>query len=102
MPEGLLELYKGTGSAGRAFEALGWEVISVDIDPRANATYCCDIMNFDYEAIGPVDVIWGSPPCCRYSIARTKSKDNDLESSDNLVKKTLEIIDGVRQSTKFP
>ena len=42
-----------------------------------------------------MDAIWASPPCCRYSIARTLSKDNDLESSDNLVRKTLEIIEGL-------
>ena len=37
MPRRLLELYSGTGSVGRAFAALGWDVVSVDLDPRANA-----------------------------------------------------------------
>ena len=54
----LLELFKGTGSVGRAFEALGWDVTSLDIDPKANATYTCDIADFDYRCIdGHVDVI---------------------------------------------
>ena len=46
----LLELFSGTGSVGRAFDALGWDDISVDIDPKANATYTCGIADFDYGA----------------------------------------------------
>ena len=38
-PLRLLELFSGTGSVGRAFEAQGWEVISFDIDPRAESTF---------------------------------------------------------------
>ena len=55
----LLELFSGTGSVGRAFTALGWDVVSVDLDPRANATYCCDIAEWDYTCVGEVDVILG-------------------------------------------
>ena len=39
----LLELFSGTGSMGRAFEARGWEVISVDIDPATACTMCMDV-----------------------------------------------------------
>ena len=80
----LLELFSGTGSVGRAFDALGWDVISVDIDPKANATYTCDIADFDYRCIdGRVDVIWASPSCSKYSICRTVGPDDDLQGSDN-------------------
>ena len=75
---------------GRAFAALGWDVVSVDNDPRANATYC-DVAEWDYTCVGDVDVIWSSPPCTSYSIARTMGGSGDLESSDGLVRKTLEI-----------
>ena len=91
MPK-LLELFSGTGSIGRAFAALGWEVISVDLDPRANATYCCDVSTWDHTTIGNVDVIWASPPCTFYSCARSRGPKSDLGTSDDLVRRTLEIV----------
>ena len=59
MPRRLLELYSGTGSVGRAFAALGWDVVPVDLDPRANATFCCDIAAWECTCVGKVDVILG-------------------------------------------
>jgi len=87
----LLELFSGTGSVGRAFTARGWEVVSVDLDPRANATFCCDVAQWDCTGIGEVDAIWTSPPCTHYSAARSRGGGRDLETSDALVRKTLEI-----------
>ena len=89
----LLELFSGTGSIGRAFEAQGWEVISVDLDPEAQATFRQDITRWDCAALlgKKIDVIWASPPCTNYSILRKSTEDDRLDS-DELVKKTLQII----------
>ena len=60
----LLELFSGTQSIGRAFEALGWEVTSLDILPGASIT--TNILDWDYRAHalpGHYDFIWASPPC---------------------------------------
>ncbi len=93
-PLRLLELFSGTGSIGRAFEAQGWEVISVDLDPEAQATFRQDITRWDCAALlgKKIDVIWASPPCTNYSALRKSTEDDRLDS-DELVRRTLEIAE---------
>ena len=43
----LLELFCGTKSVGRAFEAAGWEVVSLDIVSKFEPTILCDIRSWD-------------------------------------------------------
>ena len=44
----VLELLCGVNkSVGKVAEAMGWEVISVDINPRANPDLLQDILDFD-------------------------------------------------------
>ena len=58
----LLELFSGTGSVGRAFADLGWEVVSLDLDPKADATICADVWEpMPMFAPGYFDMIWASP-----------------------------------------
>ena len=95
----LLELCSGTGSVGRAFAARGWDVVSVDCDPRANASICCDLLELTAEQCrshGPVDFVWASPPCTFYSIARTTGPPADLEAADRLVQKCLDLAAELR------
>jgi len=92
----LLELFSGTGSVGSAFEARGWRVVSLDLNPKANhPTFLKDVLDFDVatdlQGYGRVDCIWASPPCTQYSIARTSGGPRDLERADALVRKTLAI-----------
>lgn len=71
----LLELFSGTGSVGSIFRARGWEVISIDSDPKMRPTLVADIGSFDYKMLGgSYDAIWCSPPCTQYSIARSHAK----------------------------
>ena len=90
----LLELFSGTGSIGNVFRRMGWTVTSVDMDPQFSPDICCDVMDVQKDMITiPPDVIWASPPCTHYSRARTTAKTpRDLEGSDALVNKVLEII----------
>ena len=59
----LLELFSGTGCAGRAFRARGYDIISVDADPKARASITRDILDFDVAELGGrrVDTVWASP-----------------------------------------
>ncbi len=92
----LLELFAGTGSIGKAFEKQGWEVVSLDLNPKARATITADVLTWDYTVFEPghFDFVWASPPCTEYSLARTTAKTpRNLELADSIVARTLEIID---------
>ena len=91
----LWELCSGTGSVGKPWREAGHEVLSLDIDPKSEADITCDILSWEYTdfALEPPDVIWCSPPCTQYSIARSKAKTpRDLEGADAIVQRCKDII----------
>lgn len=70
----VLELFAGTRSIGKAFEAHGHEVFSVEWDKHfENIDLYADIMTVTADDIiqrfGRPDVIWASPDCTTFSIA---------------------------------
>lgn len=70
----VLELFAGTRSIGKAFEAHGHEVFSVEWDKHFdNIDLYADIMTVTADDIiqrfGRPDVIWASPDCTTFSIA---------------------------------
>ena len=91
----LLELFSGTGSIGTAFLAQGWEVVSLDADPKTDATIHEDILTWDHTIYptGHFDAIWASPCCTEYSCARRGAKTpRNLPLADSLVLRSREII----------
>lgn len=73
MPK-MLDLFCGTKSISKAFEAVGWEVYTVDWEKKFNPTLCADIGSLTKEDIialcgGVPDVVWMSPDCTSYSVA---------------------------------
>ena len=92
----LLELFSGTGSVGHVFSSEGWEVVSLDLDPKTDATVHEDTLSWDHAVFRPghFDAIWASPCCTRYSRARTKAKTpRGLSLADSLVLRSCELID---------
>lgn len=70
----VLELFAGTRSIGKVFEAHGHEVFSVEWDKRFNdIDLYQDIITLTADDIlkkfGKPDVIWASPDCSTFSIA---------------------------------
>ena len=105
----VLECFSGTGSVKKCCDELGWNVVSVDIDPEANPTHLCSIMDFDYKQYprNHFQICWFSPPCLSYSNLQfgwlgrkrhgeifTREKMNaEMDEADKLVLKSLEIKD---------
>ena len=88
----LLNLCSGTGSVSKSF--VGWEIVEVDWDNRYKPTHNVDLMTWEcpYE-VGYFDVIWASPDCTQYSIARTTAKTpRDFDKADALVCRCLQLI----------
>ena len=90
-----LSLFSGTRSVADELRRLGYEVTSLDVDPKSHANLVVDILQWDYQnsgfPMGYFDVIFASPPCEQYSQART-TVHRDLEQAGAIVEKTLEII----------
>lgn len=85
----VLELFAGTRSIGKAFEAQGHEVFSVEWDKRfENIDLYADVLTVTAEQIikefGRPDVIWASPDCTTYSVAAI-SKHRKREPDGNLI-----------------
>ena len=93
-PRMALDLFTGTGSVARELARQGYQVVSLDINPKSHATHMQDVLQWDYRHAyprGTFEVIWASPPCEHFSQARTTAP-RDLDKADALVQKTLEII----------
>lgn len=89
----VLELFSGTHSVGKVCKEKGWEVLSVDIDGRADINI--DILKWDYKKDykeGDFDLIWASPPCNTFSALRRVHIGRKLKVfGDKIV--TAEMLD---------
>ena len=99
----LLVVCSGTGGVGGVFNMHGWEVVSLDIDPKTQPTIVCDICAFEYTQLGGTyDAVWCSLPCQMYPIARSEAiVPRDLEGSDRIVQRCKNMIAWFQPSTWF-
>lgn len=85
----VLELFAGTRSIGKAFEARGHEVFSIEWDKNfENIDLYADINKVTAKDIldkfGKPDVIWASPDCSTFSIASISHHRRKNEVTGNL------------------
>lgn len=114
----LLDLFTGTGSVAKVAKDLGYEVLTLDMDPRCKPDICANIMDFDYTIWQPeqFDIVWASPPCDTFSVARKcnigRMVKNELMTSERLLqdmenigvpilRRTQEIIEYLKPKTYF-
>jgi hypothetical protein len=62
----MLDLFAGLGGASEAMRGRGWDVVTVDADPRFGCTVTADLSGWSWAGKRP-DLIWASPPCTEFS-----------------------------------
>lgn len=66
----ILELFSGSKTVSKIFEANGWQSFTVDYNSKLKPALCCDICTLDLKLLpGNVDFIWASPDCSKFSRA---------------------------------
>ena len=100
----VLELFAGTRSIGKAFEARGHKVYSVEWDKRFDhIDLYADILKLTAEDVlrefGRPDVIWASPDCATFSIAAISHHRRKNPETGNLdpVSEYAKFCDAVDQ-----
>ena len=85
----LLDLYAGTHSVSAVAQALGYNVVSLDLH---GADINCDVLTWDYKSYPPgyFDVIWASPPCETFSTVRRSNIGRNGYTHESLEKDMLE------------
>ena len=88
------DFFSGTGSVANRLRELGYEVITLDIDPRTNPTICCSVGEWDYSEYPPgfFKIIAASVPCAEYSLAKTTAP-REFERANVLVCQVMNIVE---------
>tara|TARA_R110000823_G_scaffold301545_3_gene422585 strand:- start:2872 stop:3552 length:681 start_codon:yes stop_codon:yes gene_type:complete len=80
----LLELFKGTGSFGKAAKKKGWTVVSLDNETKYNPDIVADILKWNYKELDFIpDVITASPPCASFSVLALTRKTKFISSQES-------------------
>lgn len=96
----VLELFAGTRSISKEFEAKGHECFTIEFDTQhENISLYADIKQITaqdiLEKFGKPDVIWASPPCEKFSVAaigRHWIKGTNLPKTED-TKEALELLE---------
>lgn len=62
----MIDLCCGLKGASAAMRERGWEVVSVDVDPRFKPDVVADVRSWTWTGRRP-DLVWSSPPCTEFS-----------------------------------
>ena len=69
----ILEVYCGTKSFSDMAKKLGYEVFTIDFNPKFKPDLCCDMLHFNIKMLPKEwrnpDILWCSPPCETFSLS---------------------------------
>lgn len=104
----VLDLCSGTGSVASALREMFGDThdilyVSVDNERKFEPTYCVDVREWDgaaalaadYPDVQRWDIVWASPPCTEYSLAKSRGQRNFL-LADSIVWACVELIRELR------
>lgn len=87
----MLDLCAGLGGASQAMVARGWEVVTMDYDPRFGCTFTADVRTWRWEGPRP-DLVWGSPPCNEFAAESMPWSRKGIAPDMSLVMGCLRIV----------
>jgi len=68
----VLDLFAGLGGWSSAFRDDGWDVVTLDFNPRFGTTIVADVLDYHalpaVAALGPYDLVLASPPCEGFTV----------------------------------
>lgn len=86
--EGVLELFAGSRSIGKAAQDMGIKVFSVDWEKYDGINLCIDIQQLQINDIPFIpNMVWASPDCTTYTIAAISTHRNGIEPKTEYAKK---------------
>ena len=95
----IVDLCAGGGSVSTALRKIYPDAHITTVDLRklkemdGNHTHIVsDIRDLPLSSMEDIDILWASPPCEHYSIARSRGGPRNFALYDSIVKKVLEII----------
>jgi hypothetical protein len=62
----ILDLFSGLGGASKPFRDRGWQVVTVELDPKFSPDIVADVSTFSWRGERPT-LIWASPPCTEFA-----------------------------------
>jgi hypothetical protein len=62
----MLDICAGLGGASQAMRERGWQVVTLDNDPRFGCDITADLTTWTYAGPRP-DLLWLSPPCTEFA-----------------------------------
>jgi hypothetical protein len=103
----VLELFKGTGSIGKACARADIKVISLDNEKISEPDILIDFMEWDYKSFlqenkDKLLAVWASPPCTTYSLAARGvhrkegiAVSSEAKLADRLIDRLLDLVNSL-------